>query len=304
MAGLTAAPAERSPAPAVTRAAAVLEVLAARHDGPIGVRALARQLGLPPSSVANVCAALADAQLVRSGPEGFVLGPKLAQLGAAYLAGVDEVGLFHAAVGRAVAVRDETTQLATLAAGLDVVYLARRDGAFPVRLASAPGVALPASCTATGKAMLASFETADLADRLPGSGRLPRLTARSITSVRGLRAELALSRDRGYAVDREEMVEGVVCVAVAVPGRATEAPLAVSCTLLAPRATPGRLTRVARALQTVAADLAVDLGGPATESATESATDSAAGSATRSGGRSVVSSGGTRSGTRSPRRSA
>lgn len=250
----------RSPAPAVTRAAAVLDALAARPGDAIGVRALARQLGLPPSSVANICAALVEAQLVRANPDGFVLGPKLAQLGGAYLAGVDEVALFHAALARSDRGQGETSQLATLSDGLDVVYLARRDGSFPVRLASAPGAALPASCTATGKAMLASLDPGDLADRLRGAGRLPRATPHSLTSVRALRDELVAVRAQGWAVDREEMVEGVVCLAVSVPVRPTAAPLAVSFTLLAPRATPARVARLARVLQQVAADIGAGLG--------------------------------------------
>ena len=54
----------RSPAPAVTRAAAVLGVLAESSD-PVGLAELARRLGLPKSSIANICSALVDAGLVR-----------------------------------------------------------------------------------------------------------------------------------------------------------------------------------------------------------------------------------------------
>jgi DNA-binding IclR family transcriptional regulator len=251
---------QRSLSPAITRASTILDLLASSTE-PMGVSLLSRSLGLPKSSVANICATLVDAGLLRPVDGGYALGSKLARLGAAYLAGVDQVQLFHSVVDRLTVGRQETAQLATLGDAFDVVYLARRDGTFPVHLVSAPGVALPASCTATGKAMLASLGPEELAARLEGAGRLPRLTARSITSPRALRSELEKVRRRGYAVDREEVVEGVVCIGVVVPeARAEDPPLAVSFTLLAPRAKPVQVGRLARELAILANEIAFALG--------------------------------------------
>ena len=249
----------RSLVPAVTRAVAILELLA-RTDAPLGVSAIARSLNLPKSSVANLCSALVDDEMVRTVPGGYALGPKLARLGAAYLATVDHVGLFlEACTARHVSVR-ETAQLAQLGTGLDVVYLARRDGTEPVRLASAPGRALPATCTATGKAMLATLDPAELAARLDAVSELPSLTKHSITSRRALRRELEVIRTEGVAYDRQEVIEGVVCVAVAMPTPAGEAPIAASFTLLAPRADEATLRRLAGDLGDIAEHLAAGLG--------------------------------------------
>jgi DNA-binding IclR family transcriptional regulator len=132
-----------------------------------------------------------------------------------------------------------------------------------VRLASAPGVALPANCTATGKAMLASLSPEDLDARLAAAGTLTRLTPRSITSTRALKVELDTVRHKGFATDREEVMEGVVCLAVAVPRVDPNAvPLAISFTLLAPRASERTCTRLARALQALALDIGRGLGSP------------------------------------------
>jgi DNA-binding IclR family transcriptional regulator len=252
--------ADRSLVPAVTRAVAILDLLATAPE-PLGVSAIGRALDLPKSSVANICAALADAGMVRPVTGGFALGPHLAQLGSAYLSGVDEVALFHAALRHDTATGNETAQLATLGDGLEVVYLARRDGSSPVRLASAPGIALPANCTATGKAMLASLTREQLDARLAVSGPLKRLTASSITSLRSLRAELDAVRRKGYATDWEEVMEGVVCIAVGIPrADPNDAPLAVSFTLLAPRASEDTCTRLRRALTRLADDIGRGLG--------------------------------------------
>jgi len=246
--------------PAVHRAVALLDLLA-EHSEPLGVSAIARALDLPKSSVANLCAALVDVGLVRTRGTGFVLGPHLAQLGAAYLAGVDAVNVFHEACAASSSGRHETVQLAQLGDGLDVVYLARRDGVEPVRLASAPGQALPANCTATGKAMLATLTDDELDRRLSGGGRLPRLTDASITSRSALRRELQRVRAEGVAHDRGEVIEGVVCVGAAVPAaRDGDAPLAVSFTLLAPRADERTVDRLAHELRSIVTTMAESFG--------------------------------------------
>lgn len=250
---------DRSLVPAVTRAVTVLDLLAEATEPP-GISAIARALGLPKSSVANLCSVLVDEQLLRMRGGGYVLGSRLARLGAAYLAGVDQVGLFLEACDAQPSSHRETAQLAQLGDGLDVVYLARRDGTEPVRLASTPGHALPATCTATGKAMLASLPADELARRLGGAGPLPRRTRHSIGSRRALVAELDAIRAEGVAYDRQEVIEGVVCVAVAMASPVGEPPIAASFTLLAPRADPATLARLAGDLRAVAAHVAVGLG--------------------------------------------
>lgn len=252
--------AERPLVPAVTRAVAILELLGSARE-PLGISAIARHLGLPKSSVANICGALVETGLLRLNGPGFSLGQRLAQLGAAYLAGVDQVQSFHEACARLDAARDETIQLALLADGLDVIYLARREGVFPVRLASTFGRALPATCAATGKAILADLDEVEVTARLATVEQLPALTPQSITDPEALGHELAEIRRVGYALDREEVIEGVVCVAAAVPGPGPSGQrLAVSITLLKPRATPELLSTLAGELRAMAARLAPDLG--------------------------------------------
>ncbi|HEV8546286.1 MAG TPA: IclR family transcriptional regulator [Candidatus Limnocylindrales bacterium] len=228
-------------APAVTRAGAILDLLAENPTEAAGPSELARRLGLPKSSIANICNALADIGLVRRIGTGFALGRKLAELGGAYLASVDQVQEFYEAAQLLPTGSQETIQLAILD-GLEMTYLARHDGRQPVRLTSQIGRRLPATVTATGKAALASLAESDLDARLAGVLELPTLTANSIGTVDGLLADLAAVRERGYAIDDEETVEGVVCFGVMIPGRRPgEGPYAASITLLKARATEERV---------------------------------------------------------------
>lgn len=228
-------------APAVTRAGAILDVLAETAGQTLGPSELARRLNLPKSSIANICNALAEIGLVRRIGTGFALGRKLAELGGAYLASVDAVEEFYEACRLLPTGSEETIQLAVLD-NLEVTYLARHDGRQPVRLTSQIGRRLPATVTATGKAALASLDRAELDRRLAGVVELPKLTPHSLGSVEALLGDLAVVRRRGYAMDDEETVEGVVCFGVMIPGRRPgEGPYAASITLLKVRATDERV---------------------------------------------------------------
>jgi DNA-binding IclR family transcriptional regulator len=243
-------------APAVSRAARILEVLAESNGEPVGPSELARRLGLPKSSIANICGALADAGLVRRIATGFALGRRLAELGGAYLASVDQVQEFYEASRSLPAGSEETVQFAVLD-GLEVTYLARHDGRQPVQLSSGIGRRLPAVSTATGKAALASLPQDDLARRLAGVATLPRATRKAHATVDELMVDIVEIRRRGYAIDDEQTMEGVVCYGVMVPSRQPggEGPCAASITLLKVRATAERVPALIADLQRLAAEL-------------------------------------------------
>jgi DNA-binding IclR family transcriptional regulator len=224
-------------APAVIRAALILDLLASEAPSGSGqtLSDLARRAGLPKSSVANICAALLQTGLIRRVGPGFGLGRRLAELGGAYLATVDQVQVFHELTEQLDVVSAEIAHLAVLD-GLDITYIARHEGRQALRIASEIGRRLPASCTALGKAALATLPDEELHDRLRSVHTLPTLTPRSHRHVDALLADLEGVRERGYAVDDEETSEGILCLGVAVPRRSpAEAQYAVSATLIKAR---------------------------------------------------------------------
>ncbi|MEP6639898.1 MAG: IclR family transcriptional regulator [Chloroflexota bacterium] len=242
-------------APAVTRAARILDVMAERPGEPVGPSQLARRLGLPKSSIANICGALADAGLIRRIGTGFALARRLAELGGAYLSTVDQVQEFYDASRQLRTGSEETVQFAVLD-GLEVTYLARHDGRQPVRLTSGVGRRLPAFSTATGKAALASLDEAELTRRLAGLTTLPQPTRRAHRTVDELLVDLEEIRRRGYAIDDEETMEGVVCYGIMIPARQVgEGPCAASITLLKARATAERVPALVEDLRWLAATL-------------------------------------------------
>ena len=98
----------------------------------------------------------------------------------------------------------ETAALAMVRGGV-LTYVAEAT-ADAVVAAGWQGREVAVHATSTGKVLLAYSHPADLRMllRLPRGQRLPRYTPTTITSLTTLEKELALTRDRGYAVCRGE----------------------------------------------------------------------------------------------------
>ena len=221
-----------SPAPAVTRAAAVLDALAASAGGRLTLSDLARELGIPKSSTSNLLQALEDAELITRLGSDYALGVKLVELGAAYLSRRDEVREFYRFCEEAPLLKGETVRIAMLD-GKNVIYLARYEGHPAVRLTSNIGDKMPVSLSAVGKVLVARLHDHDLEQLFPDDAELPTLTANSLRTGRDLKAEVADIRRQGYAFEDEESTLGVVSLGVAVPTRGAHGPnLGVSVTAL------------------------------------------------------------------------
>lgn len=111
------------------------------------------------------------------------------------------------------------------------------------------GERAPAHCTSLGKAMLAYVPTERVESTIRRYGWRP-MTTNSIRSFGRLERELDDVRSRGFAIDREEKVAGVRCLAapvyVGTPGRGGEVVCAISAT------GPARVFRSAKNLDRIA----------------------------------------------------
>lgn len=210
------APAQaRALVPALDRGMRVLELLGGQPRRAFGASEIARALGLPKSSVFNLCNALAEGQLLRRSRDGFQLGRRLVQLGSAYVSSVNLVSEFYDVCRAAPSDLKATLQLAVLDEGFDAVYLAAQDCNSGLRLGLGGGVGrrVPANCTACGKALLALLPPDEFERRLHAAGDLVRLTGRSVASPQKLSREVAEARRSGYASEEEETIAGLSCVA-------------------------------------------------------------------------------------------
>jgi len=208
----------------------VLEVL---DERPATVAQIAKELGISRSSAHRLMAKLEEGGYIRreGGTRRFVLreggflrkqeGPS--GLGAPGSADLGEE--IHRIVGHwgeaihsiVVELRDATEESAlfTVAARDRMVYVSFCPSANPVRVEEYIGSTRPMHCSAVGKAYLAALdkETLDIV-----LGRL-NYTEGTALAARGpfqLRDRLVEVSELGYAVDHEESLVGLSCVATAV----------------------------------------------------------------------------------------
>ncbi|MEJ3747255.1 IclR family transcriptional regulator [Actinomycetes bacterium KLBMP 9797] len=241
---------EFQPVKSADRTLEVLEALAA-SPGRRSLVDLARALDIPKSSLHGILRTMARRGWVEADATGtrFGLGVRALEVGAAYLEADNAVGLLSGVLDDLARRFGEAVHLGRLD-GPNVVYLAKRESAHRLRLYSAIGRRLPAHATALGKALLACARSP--LDLLPDP--LPRLTTNTITDRDALLAELQQTGVRGYAVDREENTEGIVCFAVAVP-LADPPTDAISVSVPAARLAPETEAHIAAALSQATAHL-------------------------------------------------
>lgn len=105
----------------------------------------------------------------------------------------------------------ETVHLAVLHEG-EALYLDKIEGKKTIRVITRIGMKLPAHCSGVGKTLLAALSEETLEKIIREKGLL-RFTEHTITELNDLKAELAQIRKQGYAIDNEEIEEGLKCTA-------------------------------------------------------------------------------------------
>ncbi len=229
--------AAHQPVKSAARTVEVLEYLA--HAGGMhSLRDLQKVLGHPKSSLHALLRTLVDAGWVECDQTGTLYGMGLRALlvGMAYIDGDEMVALAGSTLTWLAQESTETIHLARLDRS-DVVYLATRDSRHELRVISRVGHRLPAHATALGKALLARYGDDELRALLPK--RLDALTPYTITDRERLLADLEATRQRGYAIDREENTIGLQCLGVAIDHRQPVRD-AISCSVPCSRMTTAR----------------------------------------------------------------
>jgi IclR family KDG regulon transcriptional repressor len=194
----------------------ILEALASiGREGATSV-ALGRLLGLHRTTVHRFLQTLTRRAYAEQIGEGdrYRLG-----LGALRLASASMTGIMLREIGVPVleALRrktGETVQTVVLDPNGEVVTIDRLDAEHPIGLRTHVGARRPAYCSAAGKAMLAFRLEAEV-DAILAQG-MPAKTQKTITDACIFKAQLVEVTQRGFAVDDEEFIEGVRCVAAPV----------------------------------------------------------------------------------------
>lgn len=98
--------------------------------------------------------------------------------------------------------------------GYHVGYIAKKESSSPFRMLSYIGWRGPLHATASGKILLA-YSNSDYIEKVL-TQKLPAFTTKTITDPVRLKREIEKVRKEKYAVDDEELSEGLLCISVPV----------------------------------------------------------------------------------------
>jgi IclR family KDG regulon transcriptional repressor len=190
------------------------------HHGPdAGVTQLASALGLNKATVYRLLSTMEKFGLLERNEdtERYRLGLALHQLGMKAIESRTLRGESHRLLLEMAKRSQESVSLAVPSA-MGVICLDRVDPPNSVITVRTPvGARFPAHCTASGKAVLAYMPEDAIEDILRTNG-LMRYTPFTRTKMGDVRQELERTRQRGYAVDGQELERGLSGVAAPVFG--------------------------------------------------------------------------------------
>ncbi|MBT0773524.1 IclR family transcriptional regulator [Kineosporia sp. J2-2] len=215
--------------------------------------------GLAKATTHRILATLIERRFVTVAADGSYLpGPKILSLAGQALQRIDISAIAQPFVD-ALVDRVHCTVHVGVANGDEIVYLIRADSDKPYRMPSRVGLAIPMHTSGIGKVVLSGYTDHEL-ERFVARAGLPARTPNTITTLDGLRTETARIHRLGYALDREENVPGVTCVAAPILDATRRIKYGLSISTLTLEHTPEQVEAMAPLAIETAADISAALG--------------------------------------------
>ena len=192
-----------------------LQILDFVGEKPRRIGEIADYLGVHHSTALRFLHTLRKHGFVHELPDHrYRLGSAMFRLGFQALEGIELRSVARPYMEKLNEATNETVHLGTLEDG-DVVYVEKVEAAHRVRMVSRIGAIATLHCTGVSKGILAFLPDAERR-RLLAMHELRKYTDNTLTDLDELEADLTLSRERGYALDRQENEPGIHCVAAPV----------------------------------------------------------------------------------------
>jgi DNA-binding IclR family transcriptional regulator len=219
--------AERPGSQSAARALSILDLLGESAQE-LGVREMARQLGLAPSIVQRLIRTLTDYGYVERAADGqkYRIGYRAFQIGRSFLTHTD----LHAASLpelRDMAERQQINAYLGVLRDRSVVYLEAIQSSGPIAIISTPGSRALLHSTAFGKVLLAELPD-DTAAALLGPEPFLRLTSKTKTTLAACMDDVREVRRTGYGISDEENLDNVFAAGAVVRDATGTAVAAVS----------------------------------------------------------------------------
>jgi IclR family transcriptional regulator, acetate operon repressor len=244
----------------VDRAMLLLEALGEDEEG-YRLTDLAIRTGLSPSTAHRLLTTLEKRRFVEfdQSDNMWHVGRQAFAIGAAFIRRRNFVAPALPFLRRLRDLTHETANLGIVEEG-EVIVLTQVESREIMRAITRVGGRAPMVTSGIGKAILATYADADVVAIIQRHG-MRRLTPKSVVRAGELRDALEIVRREGYAVDDQEFLTGLRCVAAVVYNDQAEALAAISVSGLASRVPPERVPELGRLVRETAKELTLALGG-------------------------------------------
>lgn len=212
----------------INRALEILECFS-ENDTEWTLKRVAEHLNMPMTTVYRQLSTLVERKYLTQDPirKSYHVGPRLLQLSSAVLSHSDLRAVARPELEKLSGIVKETINLSLLL-DRDIFYLDKVETRRSIVCNTRIGSRAPAHATSAGKIMMA-YQSEDFVEAfcrdLP---QMQPLTAWTITSPAQLREALVRARADGYAMDKEDIEPGLICVGAPVFGMGQQVLAAVS----------------------------------------------------------------------------
>lgn len=209
---------------AVERTMLILETLSKAEA--INLENMAKMTALPKATLLRFLSSLISLGYVyRDSADQYHLTLKMFMVGSRSLSHIDLVSTAKPFAKKLSQKLGETVHMGILEDD-EAVYVLKEESSYTLRMYSRVGKIIPLYCTAIGKVFLSEMSEEEL-DGYLSTHTLKPFTPKSLDES-GLRAELKEIHSRGWAIDREEHEENIVCIASPIRDYSGKAVAAIS----------------------------------------------------------------------------
>jgi len=244
----------------VARALTLIELLA-QEKRDLSLTELSKKAGWPKSTVHGLIKTLLAYHMVEQSEEtgDYRLGIRLFELGNIVMRSWDIAEIAKPYLRKLNNNLGEMVQLAMEDKG-EVLYLDKLDSNRMMRIVSEIGIRLPMHCSGLGKVLLAyKKEESEMIKILTQKG-MRAMTANTIVSIPDFLKEAELIRTRGYAMDDQEIMDGLRCVAVPIFDANDQVNYAISISGFYGNLRGEHLNNIIAGLKDAAKNISYDLG--------------------------------------------
>lgn len=229
----------------------LLEVVASK-DQFFSLQGLSEETNIPKPTLHRMLQQLESAGLLERSADSrqYGTGIRLRKLAENLLINDTFHGARHGVLRALVQEVGESCNLTALS-GSEVMYLDRVETPAPLRFYLHSGSRVPVHCSASGKLFLAGMTPAQR-QRLLSHTPLEAFTHKTLTQWDALEEEIKQVKRQGFALDNEEFLPGLLCVAVLVPSTTGRSNLCVAVQAPIMRLTPDKALSLLPALHRAA----------------------------------------------------